>query len=275
MNPIARKPDFYLPANPRPVVATVPKVETMVGLDLGQLTDFSAASAVERSVYLDAEGNPRRTSLGRLIRRYDVRALRRFDLGTPYTTIVDRMAERLRMLPGARLCIDATGVGRPIVDMFRELRIEVYAVTITGGNSWSNPSYNEYRVSKIELVAAIRTALEQERLKVSGGVNHSDVLKKELQNFKVKISKSENEIYSAREGDHDDLALSIAIPLWVSWMLDNTRPFIAGARTVATPSIRNPLQITANLAGLFGRRQSPSIIGESHGQRQLEDRRKT
>lgn len=42
-----------------------------------------------------------------------------------------------------------------------------------------------------------------------------DILQKEMLDFRVKISDSSNDLYSVREGQHDDLVLSLALALWM------------------------------------------------------------
>jgi hypothetical protein len=240
----------------------------MLGLDLGQITDPSALAAVESQLIIDDVYDPmtngiikvpRRTSLGHMVRKFYVVGLRPFEIGVPYPRVVDAVRERIRLIPGVRLVADATGIGRPTIDAFAELRIDVAAITITGGAGWSNPSYGEYRVSKYELVSAMKMALETGNLEVSPGIKDRDMLKKELINFRVHKSKAQNEIYDTREGDHDDLCIAVGLPVWFSWYLDNCRPFICGVDKVVIDPPRNPMKISANIDGIFGRRR-PLIL---------------
>lgn len=265
-HPMLIRDQPYVPDKPRNDVAPPPSFlisDFMLGLDLGALVDPSAASVIRRTFITDDVQGPdgqvrqvlRRTPRGALIRRFDVLALKRYPLGTPYTAIVDHIRGQVRRFPKIPLVVDASGVGRPIVDMFRDLLLPLEAITITGGNSWSHPKFGEWHVSKVELVGAVRAALETEKIKISPGVEHRDILKEELTNFKITISKSENEIYSAREGLHDDLVLSIALPIWLTWAMDQSQPYIVGSHKVDMKSPRNPLRITANVAGLFAGRQ--------------------
>src|SRR5262249_34851755 len=50
----------------------------------------------------------------------------------------------------------------------------------------------------------------------------ADVLKQEMMNRRVHISKAANELYDCREGTHDDLLLAVAIALWVG----HQEPFV-------------------------------------------------
>jgi hypothetical protein len=166
--------------------------------------------------------------------RYDILALKRFPLGTPYAAIVEHVSEvMLRPELGTypKLVIDATGVGRPIEEQFRTAlaphpRVEVHAATITAGRGHSIVRARAYHVAKIELIAAVREALELRRLKIvrfpdGSSIEFADVLKRELLNFRVRITASANETFAAREGQHDDLVLSVALVAWLAgqrWM---------------------------------------------------------
>jgi hypothetical protein len=90
-----------------------------VGIDLGQAFDYTAFAILEE----------------RKLRQYDLRHVERHR-NVPYTVIVDRTRELVAQLRGnVSLAVDATGVGRPVVDMLEEARIgaTLYALTLTGG----------------------------------------------------------------------------------------------------------------------------------------------
>src|SRR5207237_6882902 len=97
-------------------------------------------------------------------------------LGTSYPAIVQAVAALLRRpelrpdpasgLP-PRLAIDATGVGRPVIDLFlaAAMPATLYPVTITGGDAprWDGRSA---WVPKKDLVGAVQATLQSGRLKV-------------------------------------------------------------------------------------------------------------
>jgi hypothetical protein len=203
-------------------------MDIWVGLDLGQLTDFTAAAVIRRSVLIDpATRLPERrsrTAGGGFLYRFDAQAIKRYQLGTPYTTIVSHVVEQLRrpeLGPKPRLVIDGSGVGVAVVEMFRTAlkrfpEIEVHSITITSGRGWSQVGRGMWNVAKVELTGAIREALESRRLKVPPQLGHSDLLKRELLDFKVRITAAANETFAAREGTHDDLVLAVALPVWLA-----------------------------------------------------------
>ena len=79
----------------------------------------------------------------------------------------------------------------------------------------------QWRVSKIQLIAAIREVLESRRFKVSidpatgKPIEHAEVLVRELTNFRERITESANMTYEARQGQHDDLVLATCLPIWL------------------------------------------------------------
>ncbi len=115
------------------------------------------------------------------------------------------------------LVIDHTGVGRPVFDMFVEAKIQpIIGITITGGASWHRETRSQWHVSKIQLVGTVQRFLQSGRLRIGATLPHARTLQKELQDFRVKISKAANEIYDSREGQHDDIVLALAIGLFVA-----------------------------------------------------------
>jgi hypothetical protein len=199
-------------------------MDTFVGCDLGQLVDFTAAVVVRRSLSIGGTGRIERDSQGRPHYRFDLSAIRRYPLGTTYTSIIAHLAEQLKrpeLGPRPKLVLDGTGVGVAVVEMFRSAlkdlpRVEVYNITITSGRAVTPITRFDIHCAKLQLCGAIRAALESGRLKVPPGLEHADTLKKELQDFKIKITDAANETFSAREGAHDDLVLATALPIWLA-----------------------------------------------------------
>jgi hypothetical protein len=143
-----------------------------LGLDLGQARDYSALAIIEEQLYIGEawanevlyqEDYDRGLSagwvspaalapyrVGHALRLSDgygrptevplaVRHLERFELGTKYTDVVDRVAalvrsDPLRHMP-AILLIDKTGVGASVLDSFTHAGIGATAITLHGGSS--------------------------------------------------------------------------------------------------------------------------------------------
>jgi hypothetical protein len=181
-------------------------VKFYCGLDLGQLSDYSAATILER-----LEDGP--------YVRYEARHLQRWPLGTSYPRIVEAVRTLLARAPLAgqcRLVIDNSGVGVAVADMFSEAGIPYIGITITGGVGWHRESGRRWYVSKQLLVSTIQKFLSSEALGISRRLPEAALLRTELQNFRVKVSKTANEVFEARENEHDDLTCSLAIALFVA-----------------------------------------------------------
>lgn len=179
------------------------------GLDLGQAADPSALVVLER------------TEVARNAVTYAVRHIQRWHLGTPYTQMARDTAELMarKPLPQSTLVIDATGVGAGVVDHIFELgmEVELRPITITAGHNVTEGSRPGWKnVPKKDLVATLQVLLQSGRLKIPRNLPLADLLAKELANFRVKITASANETFSAwRDGDHDDMVLATALAAWV------------------------------------------------------------
>jgi hypothetical protein len=184
----------------------------LVGLDLGQAQDPTALAAVEQS-RVESDG-------GRSVNFYAVRYLQRWPLGTPYTRVVADVADLLgrEKLAGCPVAVDMTGVGRAVVDLLREQRTRsrLFPATITAGQHVSGDYASGFGVPKKELVSALQVPLQSRRLVIASGLREADVLRKELGNFRVKVTAAANETFGVwREGQHDDLVLALALAVWL------------------------------------------------------------
>lgn len=221
----------------------------VIGLDLGQAKDWTAIAVAARYV----EGRTTRYEIGHLVR---VR-------GEPYTRITQQVVALMgrRELQGWRsghptfymgggtgpntvepklpeLVVDATGVGRPVVDMLREAGLKPIAITITGGDVvGGNPAFQT--VPKRDLVSTVQVLLQGGRLKVAAALEHQAILVRELLNFQVRIDPlTAHDSYGAwREGTHDDLVLAVALACWRGeWMPRGAQewPVIKGGLPIKT-----------------------------------------
>jgi hypothetical protein len=148
---------------------------------------------------------------------YHVRHLERVR-NVPYPQIVTKTNEIMRSpaLNGqASLVVDQTGVGAPVVDLFRQAGLNPVGVLIHGGDKASSEG-DTWRVPKRDLVGSLQVLFQGGRLKISRKLSLASALQSELLNFKVKIDPvTAHDSYSAwREADHDDLVLSVAMAAW-------------------------------------------------------------
>ncbi len=185
-----------------------PTPKYTLGLDLGQAKDYTALVILER------QGEEPHAS-------YHARHLQRFALGTPYPAIVASVAEMLTQpslsKEKTRLAVDETGVGAPVVDLFKQahLNASLHPVHITGGSTVNYDRGIEY-VPKRNLVSVVQVALQTDKLKIASALPEAQNLVRELQGFQVKITDAANDTYGAwREGAHDDLVLAVALALYI------------------------------------------------------------
>ncbi len=183
----------------------------LIGLDLGQTVDYSALAVVDQTEH--------RPPAGKVRREYLCDHLERWPLGTPYPDIVADVRELLGRLGQATLLVDGTGVGRPVVDLFKQAQIpscRLVPVSIHGGNEWSWKSDGWLSVPKRDLAGAVQSALGQRRLRLSRELREAKTLADELRTFSVKVSLTTGaESYEAwRDRQKDDTVLAVAIAVW-------------------------------------------------------------
>lgn len=191
----------------------------IVGLDLGQQNDFTALTVLDRVVSVEFDERLIAPIESTRAFRYEIPHLQRFKLGTPYPEIVDAVGKLIVGLPPRKqrpdLVCDATGVGRPVVDMFEKARLHPISVTITGGFNETRAGDADHNVPKRNLVGVLQVCAQTGRLKIAEDLPEAATLISELAAFKVKLSASGHESFEAwRESVHDDLVLSTAIAVW-------------------------------------------------------------
>jgi hypothetical protein len=187
----------------------------VVGLDLGQAADYTAAAVNHVTHAPDPEGG--------WLKSHAIRHLQRWPLLTSYLDVVADVKGMLGRLDGATLAVDKTGVGSAVVDVFRSagLPCRLVPILITGGHQTLYEG-GEWHVPKKELVSSVQAALQQRCLKVAPKLREAPTLRRELEMFRVKVSVATgNETFEAwRERDHDDLVLAVALAVWLAERTD-------------------------------------------------------
>jgi len=194
-----------------------------VGLDLGQARDYTAVVVLEHVLVKERALETHERS-GMLEDRdeYHVRHIKRLPLGTSYVDVIAHVKALLIKIEqvgqtGIRphLVLDATAVGRPIVDMFRHAGLAPVAVAVHGG--LTEHCENEvHRVPKRDLVASAKVLLGQKQLRIAKEHPDADVLVNELQSYQIKVDISTgHDSYQAwRENAHDDLLFALCLTCW-------------------------------------------------------------
>lgn len=194
----------------------VPPSTWFVGLDLGKSHDPTAVSILERRPV--PQGKP----------NYFIQGLQRLELGTPYTEVVERVIALLNRpaaasgnvapLRGCTLALDKTGVGAPVADLFAAARppCKLVPILITSGARATHEA-GEWHVPKRDLVSAVKLVFQEKRIHWDKKLPFSEHLCRELTDFEAKLTPAANEVYGVwREGEFDDLILSLALPLWLA-----------------------------------------------------------
>ncbi len=148
---------------------------------------------------------------------HDVVALERLRPGVSYPAQVemivafaDRVAE-----DGSRpvLYVDATGVGRPVLDLLRAgCPYPIHGVTIGAGGSVTRDGKN-FTVPKSDLVGCLEVALSTRRLHAQPDLPLAKELQKELAAFGYELTATGRPKFEARTG-HDDLVVALALGVW-------------------------------------------------------------
>jgi len=192
------------------------RLRYFAGLDIGQLSDYTALAIMERAYkyedHLDIE-----TQLEhRLVH------LMRFELGTPYPEVVERLKEffaREPLIGKTRLAVDATGVGLAVFQDLNRARLpvrEIMPVLITAGQQ-ANKEGGIWRVPKRDLVHPLRVRFEEKSIKIPRGLTYLEALSEELAGYEMKVNlRTGHDSYSndPREVPHDDLVLATALAYW-------------------------------------------------------------
>jgi hypothetical protein len=224
-----------------------------VGVDLGQVADYTAIVVVEEPVYVQDEETRFMFNAPRVgwvspaeLNYAHVDMLKSGAHGSPptpptlevrhlertrevsYTTIAAHVASLMQRPPladrGAVLVVDHTGVGRGVVDMLRE-RTPLIAATITGGTT-VRQSRDEVHVPKRDLIASVGLLLEQRRLKIAEALPDARTLTEELATFRRRVTSAGHDSYEAdwRTDAHDDMVLAVALAVWYREYADTHRP---------------------------------------------------
>jgi len=181
-----------------------------VGVDIGQSQDPTAI-VVADPVIRDNKIH------------YIIRFLRRLPLGISYPSIIEELMRIYQNIPEPdkgynlhkQLWMDATGVGKPVVDLIRNNApsIKLHEVFITGGeaknkiNSWSSV----IKLPKAYLVSRLQVMLSYGLIHLPK-TDEALALQEELMNYSIKVNDNANFEFGAfKVGTHDDLVTALGL----------------------------------------------------------------
>ena len=186
-------------------------MDVLIGVDIGQKRDPTAICIAEiEDRYVDS----------RQEEHYLIRHLERMTLGTPYPDVARRVGElthAVQRRTGAEpeLYVDATGVGKPIVDLLQERScVSPIAVYFTHGdrrNEETSTDGKQVKLGKAFLVSRLQALLQTHRLHLPNTAE-AQALAKELLDYEIRVDENANDRYGAfRVGTHDDLVTALGL----------------------------------------------------------------
>jgi hypothetical protein len=190
----------------------------ILGADIGQARDPAAIAAIE-------------TAPAALL---NLAYLERLPLGTPYPLLAERLGMFYEAVPvPCDLVIDATGVGRPVLDLLRQAGHSPIAVSITGtGSERLDREDLIWRVPKQRLLSPLACALEAGRLSIAPDMPERETFKAELGAFHRKLNQHGHTVFGGK-GEHDDTVIAVALAVWwAEWSLSRAAAVPASNRAV-------------------------------------------
>jgi len=211
------------------------RTDSIVGVDLGQTTDFSAVAIIQQT---EKPGDWNAATFAREIEvRRDVNHLEKMALGTPYPDVVARLCAIIRSKAlentNRYLVVDTSGVGRPVVDLLerQNLPCRILRVTMTGG-AGETMSKGEYRVPKRDLVTGLALKLQCGELRIANGLKEGVALVRELAAMRVTMTSAGREKFGAKSGEHDDLVMAASLGVWALEKVSRRVPGVWGRQRI-------------------------------------------
>ena len=178
----------------------------VIGVDVGQKRDPTAVCVVE----LEERGGES---------HYLVRHLERLALGTAYPAVVERLhgiasgiARRCGRRP--RLYLDATGVGKPVLDLLVARVPEAIGVYFVRGDQRREEVLDgrrQVKLGKAHLVRRLQALMDHHRIHLPQ-TPEAKALGRELANYEIRIDEKARGRFGAfRSGTHDDLVTALAL----------------------------------------------------------------
>ncbi len=181
-----------------------------IGVDIGQSQDPTAIVVADPEI--------RENEI-----HYEIRFLKRLPLGLAYPSIIEELIRIYDNIPEPedelKLCqqvwIDATGVGKPVVDLIRNncSYINLHEVYITGGEAKDiiNPWLRVIKLPKAYLVSRLQVMLGYGRIHLPK-TEEASALQEELKNYTIRVNEHANQEFGAfKVGTHDDLVTALGL----------------------------------------------------------------
>jgi hypothetical protein len=206
-------------------------VSFFIGVELGQVSDVTAIAVVQSLTLRFLRSEEIRTNNwvsvqpvyqgpdGKEVRdhppvNFALRHLERIPAGMSYPEIVSRVESLHAQLEKPAVILDATGVGKAAVELFRRSDFNLSVFTLMAGDQMVQDG-SSYRIPKRDVISTTQVLLQTGRLKIARSLPHAALLARELVNFRFRVtSKGPEDALDWREGPDDDLVLALAIAAW-------------------------------------------------------------
>jgi hypothetical protein len=203
-----------------------------LGVDLAQARDKTAMVAVES---WRPEVEPTMEEMVALANMDPIGTLRRKRPRVPRPEVHHQITHIAQLRPGvsypeqamwiiqaahalsyeerATVYVDATGVGRAVVDLLRrDCPFPIVAVTITPGGAVTKKG-KDWSVAKTELISALEVVLSTRRLSADPGVDNAGLLLKQLKAFGYVLGETGRPKFEGK-GSHDDITMALALAIF-------------------------------------------------------------
>lgn len=231
------------------MVDHAPTYSYCLSQDLGKIGDYHASILTEtifqvrsRTVFKRQLYKPGDTEV--IYPEIHIRGISRSQMG--YDKLVDWTREKLqdyRLVNNCWHVIDLTGVGQPVLDFMRRVKLTPVGIYTTSGNIAREQDYG-YTVPKAEIITNFQTVLSRGLLNIPEKLDKAikDQLIHEITHYKETINKrTHNVTYDAmREKDHDDLVTSLMLNCW--WVCKQNGIVTEVRRHESLPDDYNPLK---------------------------------
>lgn len=181
-----------------------------LGIDIGQAQDYSAISVIDAR-YDDGS---------RYGVEYRLLQIERLPLGTPYSGVIARVGQWTERLGWIHAVFDATGVGRPVVELAKKTLGQnaiILGIVITGGTSDGATADGLLTVPKVNLITSLQLAFQAGLIKIPADLYTINELKDELMGYRRKQAQSGYARFEPeRTGDHDDQIMALALGLYLA-----------------------------------------------------------
>jgi len=195
--------------------------EYIIGADLGRDTDPTAI-LIGKLIQTPTSMTKARTGglyhEDAIERRLSIVYSEQIPLRTPYTEIARRLvdlAKHKQFIGNNQMIMDATGVGTPVVDIIRESKVIPWGVKITAGEYETTRQDGFVNVPKVKLVDSVIALLHTGRLSFANGLEHAELIQKQLAEFEMKRKANGSVKYENRlDVIHDDMVIALGLICW-------------------------------------------------------------